>query len=109
VSDNDEIFIIADVGLTETIYSSKDPEAGFGYVHSVAPSFRTLMDNNFNKWSNYYYVVIPGYGIMKSYDLKAYEDYWINKDLFNIFIDHNGVMLAKDNDYQTVYYRKNSE
>lgn len=109
VTGDDEIFICADVGTTETIYSSTDPETGFGYVHSVAPSFRTSMDNIFNKWDNFYYVAIPGYGIMKSYDLKVYEDYWINRDLINLFIDHNGVMLVKDYDYQTVYYRRNSK
>jgi len=108
VSETDEIFICADVGLTETIYSTKDIDAGFRYVHSVGPSFRTSMDNIFNKWGNFYYVAIPGYGIMKSYDLKTYEDYWVNRDLVNIFIDHNGVLLVKDIDYQTVYYRKNS-
>ncbi len=109
VSPEDEIFICADVGLTETIYSTKDPDAGFRYVHSVGPSFRTSMDNIFNKWGNFHYVAIPGYGIMKSYDLKSYEDYWVNRDLVNIFIDHNGVLLVKDIDYQTVYYRKNSQ
>jgi hypothetical protein len=67
------------------------------------------MDNIFNKWSNFYYVLVPGFGILKSTDLNQYEVYYVNSELNNLFIDHNGVMIAKDWNYQTVYYRKNSE
>lgn len=109
VNDDDEIFICAAVGVTETIYSSTNLGASFGYVHSVAPSFRTSMDNIFSKWDDFYYVAIPGYGIMKSADLHEYEPFWINADLVNLFIDHNGVLMVKDFDYHTVYYLKSSE
>lgn len=108
VNDDDEIFICADVGVTEKIYSSKDLGTTFGSVHTVAPSFRTLMDNVFNKWGDFYYVAIPGYGIMKSNDLHDYEAFWINAELVNLFIDHNGVLMVKDYDYRSVYYLKSN-
>jgi len=67
------------------------------------------MENTFNKWGNFYYIIIPGYGILKSSDLIHYEVYWHNTDLRNLFIDYNGVLIAKDWDWKTVYYRKNSK
>jgi hypothetical protein len=108
VKDDDEIFICSDVGLTETIYSSKDLGVSFWYVHDVGPAFRTAMDNIFSKWGDFYYVAIPGYGIMKSVDLHEYEPFWINDDLVNLFIDHNGVLMVKGYDYQSVWYLKES-
>jgi hypothetical protein len=67
------------------------------------------MDKLFNKWGNFYYVLMPGFGILKSYDLNTYDVYWTNKNLNKLFIDHNGVMIAKDWNMNTVYYRKNTE
>jgi hypothetical protein len=66
------------------------------------------MDNIFNKWGKTYYILIPGYGILKSDDLEHYEIYWINNELDNLFIDHNGVLIAKDWNNNTVYYLKRS-
>jgi hypothetical protein len=47
--------------------------------------------------------------ILKSSDLTHYQIYWLNYDLENLFIDHNGVLIAKDWNLKTVYYRKNTE
>ena len=67
------------------------------------------MDNIFNKWKDYYNVLVPGFGILKSLDYEWYEIYWINNGLNNLFIDHNGVLIAKDWNQNTIYYRKNSD
>jgi hypothetical protein len=53
-------------------------------------------------------VLIPGYGILKSGDLIVYEDYWINSALRNLFIDHNGVLIARELGNNTVHYRNNT-
>lgn len=37
-----------------------------------------------------------------------YENYRVNTDLMDLFIDHKGVLIAKDHDYETVYYRNNT-
>jgi hypothetical protein len=66
------------------------------------------MDNSLAKWGNYYYVLIQGWGILRSADLINYEEYWFNKSLSKLFIDHNGDLIAKDQSSNTVYYRKNS-
>jgi hypothetical protein len=67
------------------------------------------MDNIFNKWGNFYYILLPGFGILKSFDLKNFDVYWNNYNLNNLFIDHNGILIAKDWNMNRVYYRKNSE
>jgi hypothetical protein len=66
------------------------------------------MQNTFNKQGSFYYIILPGYGILKSPDLNTYEVYWVNNNLNNLFIDHNGVLIAKDWNMNTVYYRNNS-
>lgn len=106
VNDKEEIFICNQEGGV-TILKSTDMGASFRRLYSCYPQFGTDMDNIFNKWRNTYYILIPGYGILKSDDLEHYEIYWINSELNNLFIDHNGVLIAKDWNYNTVYYRKN--
>ena len=107
VNAKDEIFICnQDGGFT--IFKSTDMGATFTRLYSALPQFGTTMDNIFNKWDNFYYILVPGYGILKSSDLNQYEVYWLNSEINNLFIDHNGVLIAKDWNYKTVYYRSNS-
>ncbi|OFY61580.1 MAG: hypothetical protein A2V64_08090 [Bacteroidetes bacterium RBG_13_43_22] len=109
VTRNDEIFI----GTQEngfTFYQTTNLGLTYKKVHSVFPQWGTTMENNiFTKWNGFYYIIVPGYGILKSVDLVHYENYWRNSNLNDLFIDHNGVLIAKDWDYKTVYYWKNSD
>lgn len=108
VGDNDELIIVTqESGMS--IYHSDDYGTTFTLVHRVMPQFGTIMHNTFTRYGDFYYVLIPGFGILKTYDLKEYENYWINTDLMDLFIDHNGVLIAKDHDYETVYYRNNTD
>jgi hypothetical protein len=109
VNENDEIFIFnQDSGFT--IYLTTDLVETYTRVHSVHPEWGTIVENNIiNKWDNFYYIIVPGYGILKSVDLFNYENYWLNSNLNDLFIDHNGVLIAKDWDFNTVYYWKDSE
>ena len=108
VNDLEEIFICnQDGGFT--IFKSADMGATFERLFGCFPQFGTTMDNIFNKWKDYYYILVPGFGILKSLDLDHYEIYWINNELNNLFIDHNGVLIAKDWNQNTIYYRKNSD
>jgi len=106
VDEKDEIFIVTqEPGIS--IYRSTDNGVTFHKVHTVYPEWGGSMENTFSKWGSLYYILIPGYGILKSGDLVHYEDYYLNSNLMNLFIDHNGLLIAKDWDYNTVYYRKN--
>jgi hypothetical protein len=111
VNDKDEIFIIVH---PFTIYKSTDYGVTFKYGYAASPEWISSMDNIFFKVGNIYYILAPGWGILKSKDLVTYEIFWMNPNLRNLYIDHNGVMLGK---YWTwkppydeiIYYRKNSE
>jgi hypothetical protein len=106
VNENDEIFIVTQVEGGISIYRSTDNGATFSPLHTVFPEWGTAMTNTFNKWGSIYYILIPGYGILKSPDLIHYEDFYLNSDLLDLFIDQNGVLIAKAMDYHTVYYLK---
>lgn len=111
VNDKDEIFICTqDGGIT--IYKSTDYGLNFDRVYSAYPQWGTSMENTFNKWGNTYYILIPGFGILKSTDLgnsDSYSIFYSNPDLFNLFIDQNGVLVATTLNKHTVYYFKQSE
>lgn len=108
VNDREEIFICnQESGFT--ILKSTDMGATYRSLFNCSPQFGTTMDNIFNRWGSTYYILVPGFGILKSDDLEHYETYWINRELNNLFIDHNGVLIAKDWNNNTVYYRKNSK
>jgi len=108
VTDDDQIFIVCDQGTGEVIYRSDDRGATFSGVHSVGVAFRSSFNNIFIRWGDFWYVAIPGFGIMTSYDLIEYENYWLFPDLRTLYVDHNGVLIVKDFDSNTLYYRKNS-
>jgi hypothetical protein len=111
VSDKDEIFVNAQ---PFTLYKSTDYGATFTYVYAVWPEWGSSIDNIFYKVDNFYYVLAPGWGILKSVDLTHYDIYWMNSNLRDLYIDHNGVLLGKfwtwKPPYENIiYYRKNSE
>jgi hypothetical protein len=110
VNDKDEIFLCTQAGGT-TIYKSTDYGLTFVSVYSVYPQWNTSMENTFNKRGNLYYILIPGYGILKTPDPgnpDSYTEFYKNSDLFNLFIDHNGVLIAKSLNTNTVFYYKKS-
>lgn len=107
VNDNDEIIICTQLsGIT--FFMSADYGATFTSVHQLYPEFGTVMGNTFNRWKDFYYVLVPGYGILKTYDLVNYEPYWQNPDLIELFVDHNGVLVAKNINNVSIYYRHNT-
>jgi photosystem II stability/assembly factor-like uncharacterized protein len=105
VDENDMITLITQENGT-SIYNSIDYGVNFTKVHSVNPIYGTSMENIISKWKDTYYVLIPGWGILKSKDLIQYEDYWTNSALRSIFIDHNGVLIARELSSNTIHYKQ---
>jgi hypothetical protein len=96
------------------IYKSTDYGVSWSFVFSTMPDWISSFYNIFNQAGNFYYIKAPGWGILKSSDLVHFDEYWLNKNLRELFIDHNGVLLATYWTWQPpyerkVYYRKNSE
>jgi hypothetical protein len=105
VNEMDDI-IISTQEEGNSIYISSDMGLTFQLVKRVPGA---TYSNMFVKWDNIYYVLIPGYGILKTHNLVNYDIYWLNSEITNLFIDHNGVLIAPDNGSIRVCYRKNSE
>ena len=109
VSGDDEIFLLSSVGTGETIFRSDDRGVTFVPVHSVGVTFRSSYDNIFTRSGKFWYVAIPGYGILRSADLLHYENFHVFSDLRTLYIDHNGVMLVRDKDFKSVWYNSGSD
>jgi photosystem II stability/assembly factor-like uncharacterized protein len=108
--DDKDIIYIATQENGFTIYKTTDLGLTYKNVYNVWPQWGTTMENNnFMKWGNLYYIVIPGYGIIRSADLKQFEVYWLKSEIRDLFIDGNGVLIAKHQDWNSVFYRKNSD
>jgi hypothetical protein len=111
VDDKDEIFVNIQ---TFSLFKSTDYGASFQYAYGATPEWGSSINNLFYKVKNFYYVLAPGWGILKTTDLTNFEIFWMNRNLRDLFIDHNGVMLGTYWNYQDpyrriVYYRKNSD
>jgi photosystem II stability/assembly factor-like uncharacterized protein len=109
VTKNDEIII---VNQENGVTFLKTTDLGLTYtrIHSVNVGWRTTMERSiFNRWKNFYYVIVPGYGILKSYDLLHYEPFSSSTSFRDLFVDHNGVLIALDINYNKVYYRQNTQ
>jgi hypothetical protein len=105
VNEKDELFICnQENGVT--ILRSTDMGATWQRLYNVYPQFGTTMDNVFNKYGSYYYIQIPGFGVLKSADLIKYDQLYLNNQINNLFIDHNGVMFVKDWNSNTVWCLK---
>ncbi len=109
INDNDEFYFTKTDNGGLTIYKSKDMGNSFLEIHHVYPASGAAIDGNFKKWNDYYYVVVPGYGILKTSDFEHYTDYWVQQSVYDLFIDHNEVLLVKSKLGKTVYYRRNTE
>jgi hypothetical protein len=111
VNEKDEIFIMTqENGIT--IYKSDDYGKSYSALFSASPTFGTSdNDNIFNKLGSYYYILIPGFGIVRTSDLTnaaAYQVYYNNPDITNLFIDNNGVLIARTLSTNTVFYHKST-
>jgi hypothetical protein len=108
VTKNDEIIVVTqENGIT--FYKSTDLGLTYTRLHSVYIGWGTTNERSmFNKFGNFYYVMVPGYGILKSYDLLHYTEYSASTSFRDLFVDHNGVLLALDKDFNKIYYRQNS-
>lgn len=113
VNEVDEIFLVVQSG-GRVFYKSTDYGATFSYVYGAPTGVGGANDNTFTKWGDFYFIMVPGYGILKSTDLTHYDIYCINTNMGDLFVDHNGVLIATYFNWQypnhrEAFYRKNSK
>lgn len=109
VTENDELIAInQDNGIT--MYKSEDLGQSYREVLNVYPSWGTSpMEHNFQKYKGVCYVAIPGFGVLTTKDFETFTNHSRSYTLRELFIDHNGVLIAKDWESKSVSYRKDSE
>jgi photosystem II stability/assembly factor-like uncharacterized protein len=104
VTENDEIIIGTQLNGF-SFYKSTDMGLTYTRVYSVSLAWGTTMERNiFNRWKSFYYIIVPGFGILRSYDLLNYEQYTPDTSFRDLFIDHNGVLIASDKNYNRIFY-----
>jgi hypothetical protein len=110
VTDDDKIILHVE-GLygNSLIYKSTDLGETFKLVYSTTTEFYTTWDYKFvSKYNTDYFICFPGRGIVRTKDFTHFENYWSNSNLFDLFIDQNGILIAKENNYNAVYYKNDT-
>lgn len=103
VTDKEEIIIInQDNGIT--IYKSTDLGQTYKKVYNVLPEYGTTMEKSILKKGDYYYILIPGYGIIRTPDFDNFETFWRNTEIVYLYLTYDGVIICKGFDNDVVYY-----
>ena len=79
-----------------SIFKSTDLGATYNKVYSAMPVFSGWMGKTFYKFKDFWYVLIPGYGVVKTKDFTNYSTLWNNGGAYDMYLDHNGVILIRD-------------
>ena len=108
VTENDELILFNQEGGI-SIFKSTDKGEHFTKKHTVAPLFGTLMDHTIHKRGKDYYIMIPGYGILHTRDFETYTTYWRNTEVNDMFMDDEGVIIAREWLWKQVHYKDSRE
>ena len=87
------------------ILKSTDKGEHFTQIYTASSNTAISELNFFNYYKGTFYMLIPGKGIVRTKDLIHFEDYWNITELWTLFIDHNGVLMARGNN--RLFYRNN--
>jgi hypothetical protein len=102
--DDEIIYFNQDNGLS--IYKSHTLGSGYTFVLSVMPNFETIMGQTFYRFHNSWYILIPGYGVLKTTDLSHFQTIWNDSQVIDLFVSYNGVFIAKELNWQSVFYNR---
>lgn len=106
ITDTDELIAInQESGIS--IYKSVNEGQTFNRLYSISiPYGAWPMTGTFSKINGYYYVCIPGAGILKTTNFDTFEFIYSNAYIRGLMIDHSGVFFATASDFKTVYCYK---
>lgn len=108
VTPDDEIILFNRQGGI-SIHKSIDNGVSFDKKFTAFTQFELPMDHTVHKNGNYYYLLIPGYGILRTSNFETFEPYWVNHEASDMFMDDEGVFIAKQVNGGRVYYKDNRE
>jgi len=102
VTEND-LVVIGSLGKGYMLYTSADYCRTFDLVAAYQSQGFGSRDTFITRWKDYYYISIPAFGVLETRNFRS-MNYFINQDLYDFFIDHNGVLMMKSQDFRAVYY-----
>ena len=89
-----------------SIHKSTDLGQTFTKVFSVWPEYGASMQKIIQKRGDEYYILIVGYGIIKTIDFEDFETVWRNTGIIYLYMDHSGVLITNGFNTPTYYYNK---
>jgi hypothetical protein len=94
VTDNDEI-IVCTQGMSVGIHKSTDLGKTYKLVHSVPVTFGTgSQQTYFHKFGSDYYMVVPGYGILKTSNFEQFQTIFNQPNVNGLYLDHAGSLIV---------------
>lgn len=88
------------------LYKSTDMGLSFQQIYVVQVYFVSSMGQTFFRYNNTWYILIQGYGILKTNDFTNFETTWYHSLAWDLFIDQNGVFIVSELTGQSVFYNK---
>jgi hypothetical protein len=89
VTDNDEIIVFSQIKAG--IYKSTDLGKTYKMVYSGSVTFNTgSMQSYVHKFGSYYYVAVPGFGVLKTPNFEQFETFFSEPNINGLYIDHTG-------------------
>jgi len=90
-----------------SIFKSTDLGKSFKKVYSISFYYGPDMSKIIQQKGGWYYILIPGYGIIRTTDFEQFETFWQNSDVLNLYQTHDGVLISKGySNYPVYYYRE---
>ena len=95
VTEKQEI-IVSDYTAPSNFFMSVDQGKSFRKIHSVLVSYANgFMEPNIQKFGSYYYIIVPGTGILKTQNFEQFETILTEPNISGVYLDHTGTIMAK--------------
>jgi len=110
VTEKQEI-IVSDYTTPSNFFLSDDQGKSFRKINSVLVSYANgFLEPNIQKFGSYYYIIVPGTGILKTQNFEQFETILAEPNISGVYLDHTGTILAKgwhDKQNKTFIYNRN--
>lgn len=87
-----------------TIFKSTDLGQTFKKVYNVNKGYMPSSGQVIQKINNNYYILLSHFGILKTTDFENFEVFWDNPNVFNLYRNHEGVLIVREFGSDLVYY-----
>ena len=104
VTPEDDIIVLTQRNGLSLYQSSDEGQTYEGKYAMEVDYYSSPMGTVFHKYGSDYYICMTGGGIVKTSNFETFNLFWDNTDVRELWMDHNGVMLATQLNLGTVFY-----